>query len=208
LTPSGTKGATAEGRILDAAVDIFAKLGFGGTSTRAIARRAGVNEATLYRCFGRKRDLFTAALERELGRLGTQLDSVRGAAAENPQQAISLLFQGLARVVAGEPELMRLLQFGVLELGPALRPLCRKHVGKAIQETVRSLLHGSEQAMLPCLHAELTVLSFLATILVVQNFYGLFAVIPPTSASTGAITAECANVWRSVLVRGGMKCEG
>jgi hypothetical protein len=52
------------------------------------------------------------------------------------------------------------------------------------------------------------VLSFLATILVVQNFYGLFAVIPPTSASTEAITAECANVWRSVLVRGGMKCEG
>lgn len=147
--------------------------------------------------------MFTAALERELGRLRSQLDGVRAAAAENPQQAISLLFQGLARVVAGEPELMRLLQFGVLELGPALKPLFRKHVGTAIQETAQSLLHGSEQAMLPCLHAELTVLSFLATILVVQNFYALFAVIPPTSASTEAITADCADVWGSVLVHGG-----
>lgn len=187
---------------MDAAVDIFAKLGFGGASTRAIARRAGVNEATLYRCFGRKRDLFTAALERELGRLRSQLDGVRAAAPDDPQQAIRRVFQELARVVAGKPELIRLLQFGVLELGPALKPLYRKHLGDVIKAKAGSLHDRPEPAKLPGFHAQVIMLFLLATVIVVQNFYALFSG-PAQAPSAEAITAACADVWDSVLVHGG-----
>jgi AcrR family transcriptional regulator len=54
---------TAE-RILEAARATFARSGFDGATTRAIAREAGVNVATLAYHFGGKEGLYTAAIER------------------------------------------------------------------------------------------------------------------------------------------------
>lgn len=50
-------------RILIAAREIFARKGPHGTTTREIADRAGVNEATLFRHFGNKRALLDAMKE-------------------------------------------------------------------------------------------------------------------------------------------------
>lgn len=54
---------TAE-RILDAAVELFGTHGYAGTSTRAIAERADVNEVTLFRRFGSKQGILRALGER------------------------------------------------------------------------------------------------------------------------------------------------
>ena len=45
-------------RISAAALALFAERGFDGTTTRAIAQRAGVNEVTIFRTFGSKEALF------------------------------------------------------------------------------------------------------------------------------------------------------
>lgn len=45
-------------RISTAAFTLFAEKGFDGTTTRAIAERAGVNEVTIFRTFGSKDALF------------------------------------------------------------------------------------------------------------------------------------------------------
>lgn len=50
---------TAE-RVLDAAAELFATHGYGGTTTRAIAELAGVNEVTLFRRFGNKQGILRA----------------------------------------------------------------------------------------------------------------------------------------------------
>jgi len=54
---------SARDRILDAALAEFGSSGFNGTPTRAIARRARVNEVTIFRLFGSKLQLFQAVLE-------------------------------------------------------------------------------------------------------------------------------------------------
>jgi AcrR family transcriptional regulator len=46
--------------ILDAAAELIGERGYKGTTTRAIAERAGVNEVTLFRHFGSKRGLLEA----------------------------------------------------------------------------------------------------------------------------------------------------
>ena len=56
-------------RILEAAVQLFSRQGFTGSSTHEIARLAGVNEVTVFRHFPRKKDLFWAATESRLRRL-------------------------------------------------------------------------------------------------------------------------------------------
>lgn len=51
-------------RLLLAALELLAERGYKGATTREIARRAGVNEVTLFRRFGSKEALLRAALSR------------------------------------------------------------------------------------------------------------------------------------------------
>jgi AcrR family transcriptional regulator len=60
-----TRRWTAEERreaVIEAAIAEFAASGLAGASTEAIAKRAGISHAYLFRLFGTKRDLFVAAL--------------------------------------------------------------------------------------------------------------------------------------------------
>jgi len=58
---------TAEKRreqILDSAVTVFGRKGFEGATTRALARRAGVSEAMIFRFFPDKAALYRAIIDR------------------------------------------------------------------------------------------------------------------------------------------------
>jgi AcrR family transcriptional regulator len=58
----------ARRKLLEAARDLFSEQGFGNTSTRQIAARAGVPEAALYRHFGSKAGLFREAVFEPFGK--------------------------------------------------------------------------------------------------------------------------------------------
>jgi len=49
--------------VLNAAIVEFARSGYAGTSTEAIATRAGISQPYLFRLFGTKKDLFIATYE-------------------------------------------------------------------------------------------------------------------------------------------------
>ncbi|HMD02881.1 MAG TPA: helix-turn-helix domain-containing protein, partial [Candidatus Baltobacteraceae bacterium] len=55
VTPAPADGTRL--RILAATRDLYARNGSRGTTTREVAERAGVNEATLFRHFGTKGQL-------------------------------------------------------------------------------------------------------------------------------------------------------
>ena len=55
--------------IVDAAVIEFARSGLDGTTTDAIARRAGITQPYVIRLFGTKRELFLAAVDRAFGQV-------------------------------------------------------------------------------------------------------------------------------------------
>ncbi|HTX60964.1 MAG TPA: TetR/AcrR family transcriptional regulator [Methanobacterium sp.] len=63
---SVSSGMTVEDRILDAAMMIFSKNGFHGSTTIKIAQKAGVNEITIFRKFKSKENLLKAVVERNL----------------------------------------------------------------------------------------------------------------------------------------------
>jgi AcrR family transcriptional regulator len=68
-TPQRSHAGVEEtrGKILGAARDLFERNGTRGTTTREVAERAGVNEATLFRHFGSKRALLEAMREQACG---------------------------------------------------------------------------------------------------------------------------------------------
>jgi AcrR family transcriptional regulator len=52
-------------KIMAAAFDEFSDHGFAGATTKEIARKAGVNEVTIFRHFGTKEGLFSAVIEKK-----------------------------------------------------------------------------------------------------------------------------------------------
>jgi len=107
--------------IVEAAIAEFADGGLDGASTEAIARRAGISHAYLFRLFGTKRDLFAAAVERSNARvLEAFADALRRRRPDEPVQAALggayrrlirdrkvLMFQLLAYAVAPGDERIR-----------------------------------------------------------------------------------------------------
>ena len=121
--------SVTEVRIVEAAVQLFARQGFKAATTKDIAQLAGVNEATLFRYFRRKSDLFWAAVESRLGRvkLGRELQ-MSMAADEDPATVVPGIVAFLLNSLAQQPELHRLLHVAAFEL-PAAEGVIREHLG-------------------------------------------------------------------------------
>jgi AcrR family transcriptional regulator len=64
--------------MFDAALAVLAQRGYAGATTRRIAEAAGVNEATLFRRFGDKRQLILAAIHADIPRLTQDALTVSG----------------------------------------------------------------------------------------------------------------------------------
>src|SRR5271169_6021669 len=111
-------------RIIEAAADLFSRGGYHGASTRDIARVANINEATIFRHYSSKRDLYLAVLETELRKLRLRGDLLLDVAgAPDAHAALAKTFE-LVRVTLEEhQDLLRLIQFSSLELGKDFEPL-------------------------------------------------------------------------------------
>ncbi|MEV0341445.1 helix-turn-helix domain-containing protein [Nocardia sp. NPDC050713] len=66
----------AETRILDAALDQFVEVGIKKTTTEDIARRVGLDRATVYRRVGSRDDIVNAVFNREVARVMSDLTAL------------------------------------------------------------------------------------------------------------------------------------
>lgn len=64
MTPTRMSAEDRKEQVVDAALAEFARRGFDGTSTEAIAVRAGISQPYLFRLFATKRHLFIASAAR------------------------------------------------------------------------------------------------------------------------------------------------
>lgn len=121
-SPGRMKGDMRREQILQTAVDIFSQRGFKGTTTKEIARAAGVSEAMVFRHFENKEALYMAIL----GTKGCQDGVHRFPWEENPvlQQAIeqkddAAVFYNIALDAMNKHQadegFMRLLFYSALE---------------------------------------------------------------------------------------------
>lgn len=53
-------------QLIEVAIDLFSRKGFGGTTTKEIAAAAGVNEAIIFRHFATKQHLYAAILDHKI----------------------------------------------------------------------------------------------------------------------------------------------
>ncbi|MGW5570480.1 TetR/AcrR family transcriptional regulator [Nocardia thailandica] len=105
--------------ILDIALALFAEVGIKRVSPEDIARRAGINRATLYRRIGAKSDIVRAALLREIAglraRIVAEVDRI-----EEPGERIAHGFALTVTSLRGNPVLTKTL---AVDANEALEPL-------------------------------------------------------------------------------------
>jgi AcrR family transcriptional regulator len=125
-------------QIVKASMALFAKKGFSGTTSRALARAAGVSEALIFRLFPTKRALYSAIIQHQIAAAPPIL-----AETSEPDRAF---FLRLARTfltrVQSDSTFLRLMLFSGLE-GHALSDMYyRTHVSQVLDRLRQRIAGG------------------------------------------------------------------
>lgn len=111
-------GDERRSQILQVAIKLFSQNGFRGTTTKEIARAAGVSEAMVFRHFATKDELYHAILDYKAceGRAVNPMEAICGAleAKDDAQVFYQMILDALNKH-EGDPQFMRLLFHSALE---------------------------------------------------------------------------------------------
>jgi AcrR family transcriptional regulator len=128
-----TSGHERRRLIVEAAAALFSRQGFNGTTTREVAKAAGVSEATVFKHFATKEELYRAIIEAKsqtqklLEAVGPLVD------AGDEAGLLKILAREMITRTLADPTLMRLLLFSALE-GHALSELFFRRRMQAVDE--------------------------------------------------------------------------
>jgi AcrR family transcriptional regulator len=190
---SNRQAAVADNRrrIIESAAKLFSQGGYNGTGTRDIARGANINEATIFRHFPHKRDLYLAVLESELQKVRLRGDLLAEVAdALDARSALANTYTLITSALAEDRGLLRLLQFSSLEFGKDIDPLLRKHFRELVEVIAVYLQPWIDNGQLQCANAKVIVLTFVAIVLNYNSVFSVFSEVMPGLATTLNVHAD------------------
>jgi AcrR family transcriptional regulator len=158
LQPSGGGRMHAEDRrrqIVGVAVRLFSERGFRGTTTKEIARDAGVSEAIIFRHFATKDELYAAIIDHKAcegggaGMRCTVAETIKGGLAEVFERKDDrAVFEGLALGMMEhhqhDPDFLRILMFAALE-GHALTQMFWDQTVRVLYEFLGSYIRERQR---------------------------------------------------------------
>ena len=103
------------GRILHAAENLFAEQGYKATTTREIAKQAGVNIATIHYYWGSKYELWYTVICNVMMRIAELSKGLMDLPANDLEGGIRNIIGKLVDILADNPNYVRLLQHRALE---------------------------------------------------------------------------------------------
>jgi AcrR family transcriptional regulator len=115
-TPNGNRasGRERQASIILTAASLFAAKGFSGTTTKDIAKTAGVSQALLFKYFPTKRALYAAILA-EKAQYSELRGAVEEAAGKKDDERLFTLLASYRIRKGADPTLLRLLLYSALE---------------------------------------------------------------------------------------------
>lgn len=130
VTPPGTRG-----RILRAALKLFAEYGFFGASIRDIAREVGINSATLYAHYPAKEHVLAELIRLGHEELHRRMREASAAAGDEPAEQLAALVRAQVLVHTDYPLLALVANHELHALSPE-----RAAPALALREEARQLL--------------------------------------------------------------------
>ena len=198
VSKKAAERSVTEVRIVEAAVQLFARHGYKGTTTRQIARLAGVNEATVFRCFERKAELFWAAAESRLTRLKLSRELQTGMATDlEPEVVLPMLVEFLMDNISEDFELMRLLYVAGFEL-PGANRMFREHLGPIFDAVNAYFQRCAARGAICALEPTFATLGLAGAVSAHSNLRRLFA-DEQRPTDTQALGPAYAQFWLNAL---------
>ncbi len=131
--------------MLAAAITEFARSGYAGTSTEAIATRAGISQPYLFRLFGTKKDLFVATYDLVGYRIINELTHAsEGLEGEDAKAAMGKAYLELMQ----DPEILQvqLHGFAAAPADPDIARSCRRTF-EVLADVFYERTHGTEDEL-------------------------------------------------------------
>ncbi len=135
--------------VVVAATIEFAQGGLAGTSTEAIARRAGVSQPYLFQLFGTKKELFIATVRRCFERTALQFQAAGRATrarSDDPRAILEAMGAAYGDLIADRDLLLLQLHAYAACADPEIREIVRDEYGRLYREVAR--LSGADEASL------------------------------------------------------------
>lgn len=128
-------------KIVDAAAELFAEVGFRGGTTKELARRAGVTEPVLYEHFQTKSDLYAAIIDDASHRGFAEARGALETLAEvgDAEAFFHTLAERIAEHQSENPNYLRLILFSALEKHE-LAEICFERHALVIHEIVTAFI--------------------------------------------------------------------
>lgn len=197
-TRGGNSSSATRDRILAASRELFAACGFRGTTTAAIARKAGVNEALIFRHFPAKSDLYTAILSAKLAdeKLTRIIEAAQGdVPADEVLRLVAKRFGEYA-----DPEFLRLYYHSALEGHELASGFYDQFVRRLISVVEQVIKRGMREGTFRKVEARTAALAFTGML---RSYCLTRALFPghELKASGTAVTATFCDYFLNGIVR-------
>jgi AcrR family transcriptional regulator len=192
--------SVTEVRIVEAAAQLFAHHGFKATTTRDIAQLANLNEATLFRYFPRKPELFWAAVESHVARVKLARDTQASLASDAaPTIVVPLLVAFILDNLKNQPDLSRLLHVAAFEL-PQADKMIREHLGPIFDMVCAYFRRCAERGIMRNVEPSLATLGLMGAVTAHHGLCLLFTEKEPPYASDEQALSAYAVLWLNGLL--------
>ncbi|MDD3926248.1 MAG: TetR/AcrR family transcriptional regulator [bacterium] len=144
--------------VFDAAVEVFARYGYGAAPVQKIADAAGVNKAMLYYYFGSKEELYNLIIDKGISALE---GAVAAAESENAplEERLRSFLTAYLSVVAAQPGLARIIYREVVGVGERARQTVADHFTGSIRRLADVLEQAQREGRLANVEASLSAYS-------------------------------------------------
>ena len=105
-------------QIILIAVELFAAKGFAGVTTREIAAAAGINEATIYKHFASKEDLFDAVIVYYADIVGAKIDETFTSEGDDYRKKMLTTARYFIEFISKDQNIMRIMLYSGLQGHP------------------------------------------------------------------------------------------
>lgn len=118
-------------RILTAAMNIFSEIGFGSTRVDEIAKRAGVNKATIYYHIGNKETLYAEVIHNIIGNIADMI-ALGIKETQSPEEKLRTYIRNIARSIDQNPLIPPIMMREVASGGQNFPEVVAKDIARII----------------------------------------------------------------------------
>lgn len=199
--PVTPKSSMRTDKIVQAAGQLFARQGYHGTTTREIARLAGVSENTLFRHFDHKEELFWSSLRSYSAGLKFRQDVLKGLTqCDSPEVVLPKIIGMLADTVNYRPELLRLIAVAFIELRTKADEFCQQQLSPVFSTINHYLEMNIKSGKIRDLDPTILTSALTMTVLTHPGIYTLIDGNKPAYSNSLEAHRAYARFWLDLIV--------